>query len=236
MAIGLVMTILLFLLVGYYWATERDRQRSAQALFEFQVRERAAAHVAVACTLCHGMQGNGGIGPSLRLSNLGENDMIKVVSGGRGIMAGFAREKGGLFTAEEIQNIVTFIRSWDEELWTKGWDEAGRAKIATTPAVVEVPAPYKGKQNPFSWDSLAAQAAGKAIYEQADRCILCHGEKGDGKSVLGLSLNPPPVDFTNPARHKRLEEEPDHMLWREAKGIPGTAMPAWEDKLTEDEM
>jgi mono/diheme cytochrome c family protein len=37
-------------------------------------------------------------------------------------------------------------------------------------------------------------ARGKAIYEE--RCILCHGPKGDGKGQGAVALNPKPADYT----------------------------------------
>jgi mono/diheme cytochrome c family protein len=35
---------------------------------------------------------------------------------------------------------------------------------------------------------------GKQVY--TIYCVTCHGESGDGKGPVGLSLNPPPRDFT----------------------------------------
>jgi mono/diheme cytochrome c family protein len=37
-------------------------------------------------------------------------------------------------------------------------------------------------------------AKGKAVYEE--RCILCHGPKGDGKGQGAIALNPKPADYT----------------------------------------
>jgi cytochrome c len=37
-------------------------------------------------------------------------------------------------------------------------------------------------------------ARGKAIYEE--RCLLCHGPKGDGKGQGAIALNPKPADYT----------------------------------------
>ena len=36
---------------------------------------------------------------------------------------------------------------------------------------------------------------GKAVYER--KCLLCHGEKGDGKGPAGELLRPAPRDFTS---------------------------------------
>lgn len=37
-------------------------------------------------------------------------------------------------------------------------------------------------------------AKGKALYEE--RCVLCHGPKGDGKGQGAIALNPKPADYT----------------------------------------
>jgi mono/diheme cytochrome c family protein len=48
--------------------------------------------------------------------------------------------------------------------------------------------------------SLKASAAGVAN-ENGQKayttyCVICHGEKGDGKGVVGVTLDPPPRDFS----------------------------------------
>lgn len=49
----------------------------------------------------------------------------------------------------------------------------------------------------------ATVAKGKALYEE--RCILCHGPKGDGKGQGAIALNPKPADYTK----KKFWEDPD---------------------------
>ncbi len=81
---------------------------------------------------------------------------------------------------------------------------------------------------PASDDSLAA---GALLYEQ--NCLVCHGPQGRGDGPAGLALNPPPADLsihTEPGLH------PDGQLfvWITG-GKAGSAMPAFETLLTEDE-
>src|SRR3990172_3899915 len=74
-------------------------------------------------------------------------------------------------------------------------------------------------------------AKGKAIYEQ--KCLLCHGEKGDGNGPAAPLLDPRPRDFTK-GKYKirtsasgRLPTDAD--LFRIiAEGMPGTSMPGWK--------
>jgi DMSO reductase family type II enzyme heme b subunit len=86
----------------------------------------------------------------------------------------------------------------------------------------------------------AAQAgdanAGKAVYER--RCVLCHGEKGDGKGPAAELLVPKPRDFTMglyKIRTTANKVPTDQDLFRIiTDGMPGTSMPAWA-VLTERE-
>jgi mono/diheme cytochrome c family protein len=86
-----------------------------------------------------------------------------------------------------------------------------------------------------------AMAAGKVVYGQ--RCVFCHGDALKGDGLFANSLNPRPADFTDSGTIAQLQE--GYLFWRIAKGGPGlptegkgwnSAMPAWEDKLTEDEI
>lgn len=71
---------------------------------------------------------------------------------------------------------------------------------------------------------------GRAIYQK--RCEACHGEKGDGQGPVAPYLDPRPRDFVTASFKFRttLSGEPptdDDLLGVLARGIPGTAMPAW---------
>ena len=81
---------------------------------------------------------------------------------------------------------------------------------------------------------------GEAIY--AKRCLLCHGEEGDGDGAGAERLNPPPRDFTE-AQYKFKTTGFDDIVPNDADlyrmigdGMPGTAMPGWSDMLSEQEI
>lgn len=82
---------------------------------------------------------------------------------------------------------------------------------------------------------------GKRVYYQ--NCLPCHGDAlvGDGHYAHGF--NPAPLNFADVGTIAQLSES--FVFWRVAKGGPGlpvegapwhSAMPAWEDFLTEDEI
>jgi mono/diheme cytochrome c family protein len=103
----------------------------------------------------------------------------------------------------------------------------------------------QGLRNPLRGaDGSVSQAdleAGKEIYIK--NCVYCHGDALDGNGMFANGLRPRPADFTDPGTIVQLSES--YVFWRVAKGGPGlpvegkpwnSAMPAWEDELTVEEM
>jgi len=82
---------------------------------------------------------------------------------------------------------------------------------------------------------------GRRVYYQ--NCLPCHGDRLDGEGHFGHGFSPTPASFADPGTIAQLTE--GFVFWRIAKGGPGlpregapwsSAMPAWEDFLTEDEI
>lgn len=82
---------------------------------------------------------------------------------------------------------------------------------------------------------------GMRIYYQ--NCLPCHGDLLDGAGHFGHGYNPTPLAFDQPGTIDQLQES--FLFWRIAKGGPGlpneggpwnSAMPIWENFLTEDEI
>jgi mono/diheme cytochrome c family protein len=82
---------------------------------------------------------------------------------------------------------------------------------------------------------------GRRVYYQ--NCLPCHGDLLDGQGHYGHGFSPTPLSFADPGTIAQLTES--YVFWRVAKGGPGlpregtpwnSAMPAWEDFLTEDEI
>ena len=74
-------------------------------------------------------------------------------------------------------------------------------------------------------------------------CRYCHGDGLAADGVFAHGLNPIPTNFTDPNVLPNFREA--FFFWRIAKGAPGmpdeggpgdSAMPAWEQFLTEEEM
>ena len=73
---------------------------------------------------------------------------------------------------------------------------------------------------------------GKKIYH--DRCEVCHGSQGDGKTFAANALFPPPKNFTSKSTKMKLSFK--RMIRSVTKGRPNTAMMPWENVLSEQEI
>lgn len=72
---------------------------------------------------------------------------------------------------------------------------------------------------------------GRDIYNL--RCYFCHGYAGDAQTVAATYLNPPPRDFTRADAATLSQAD---MLHAVRAGRPGTAMMAFEQVLSSDEI
>ena len=82
---------------------------------------------------------------------------------------------------------------------------------------------------------------GKSIYYK--NCLACHGDGLQGRGHYAQAFNPAPLSFQDAGTIAMLTES--FVFWRIAKGGPGlpnegapwnSAMPAWENFLTADEI
>ena len=73
---------------------------------------------------------------------------------------------------------------------------------------------------------------GKKIYH--DRCEVCHGSQGDGKTFAANALYPTPKNFTAKVSKKELTRE--RMIESITRGRAGTAMMPWEQILSKQEI
>lgn len=69
----------------------------------------------------------------------------------------------------------------------------------------------------------ASLARGAALF--AEHCVLCHGERADGRGPRRGSLSRPPADLRSPLW--RASRDRDRVRQSIRDGIPGSDMPAW---------
>ena len=101
-----------------------------------------------------------------------------------------------------------------------------------------------GLENPLRKDKKNYEKyveEGAKIYFQ--NCFFCHGDNLDGKGHFAHALNPVPANFVDKGTIAQLQES--YVFWRISKGGPGlpnegtpwnSAMPIWENILTENEI
>lgn len=96
-----------------------------------------------------------------------------------------------------------------------------------------IPAEYIGARNPLSPDTKTI-TEGRALYQE--NCASCHGTSGMGDGEAANSLNPSPALLAHMIQMPMAVDE--YMLWSIAEGGAAfaTAMPAFKDVLTRDEV
>ena len=90
----------------------------------------------------------------------------------------------------------------------------------------KAPDDFLSKTNPLS--SSAAVKAGKELFlktAQPVACVMCHGEQGDGKGLMGAALVPSPRNFTCGVMMKDIPD--GQLFWVIKNGSPGTGMMAF---------
>ena len=100
-------------------------------------------------------------------------------------------------------------------------------------AVFETNLLEAGKKNPAQLLKAKVNytiVGGKVVYER--KCLLCHGEKGDGKGPAAELLVPQPRDFTSgiyKIRSTANKTPTDQDIFNViTNGMPGTSMPDWK--------
>lgn len=77
-----------------------------------------------------------------------------------------------------------------------------------------------------------AQMAMRGAASFHDKCVQCHGAPGVAQADIGLSMQPLPGPLVDAKQHWR----PRELYWVVRHGIKMTGMPAWQYRLTDDEI
>lgn len=99
--------------------------------------------------------------------------------------------------------------------------------LANTRSEWIAPPEAKEQKNPVPATDTSI-AAGKAIY--TDKCVNCHGDKGDGDGSEADMYDVKPADFANPTIAKETDGE---LFWKVTTGRK--PMPSFKTKLSDDE-
>lgn len=95
-------------------------------------------------------------------------------------------------------------------------------------AIVRPVAAAYGQLDPYP-ATPPSLARGASVFQQ--QCASCHGPAGRGDGPAGRGLNPPPANLADPAEMRTVT--PLDVYRKVTLGVPGTAMPRFEDNLSD---
>lgn len=107
--------------------------------------------------------------------------------------------------------------------------DEGAAADEDMAAAHGVPEEYANMENPIeSTDSSITRGA--ELFQA--NCAVCHGSTGKGDGVAAAGLDPKPANLSE----DHVQDNPDGALFYTiSKGVPGTAMVAWESQISEED-
>jgi mono/diheme cytochrome c family protein len=107
-----------FPLYRWYEPSARDESRAEQAQ---ALADEGASTWQTSCSSCHGVAGEGAIGPALNskqfLQSATDQQAATLVAVGvpGSQMSAYSLDYGGPLTSEQIKAVVAYIRSWEED-------------------------------------------------------------------------------------------------------------------------
>ncbi len=121
MAVGaglLVTMALVFPFYRWYEPANRDEAREEQAA---ALAEEGATVWQLNCSACHGVNGEGAIGPALNsqqfLQSATDDQMGTLIAVGipGSQMSAYSIDYGGSLTSEQIKSVVAHLRAWEPD-------------------------------------------------------------------------------------------------------------------------
>jgi cbb3-type cytochrome c oxidase subunit III len=180
--VGLLAVLISISGIVYVGIGEADRQAEFTQAFEGRSIEAGAALYTQYCTECHGLKGEGGVGPTLnskyffekRLADIGYQGSMKAfltltIRGGRPVMSDpnygrnmptWSVDYGGPLRNDQIDNIVTYVMNWQEAA-----PDLGDPNAEPTPVPGDTP-----------------EERGKNLFTGMG-CVGCHTFDGQGGAV-----------------------------------------------------
>jgi mono/diheme cytochrome c family protein len=108
-----------------------------------------------------------------------------------------------------------------------GWSELSSADLHALVTFVQSLTAQATRPDDQLIPSAADLTAAETLYEK--NCSLCHGKTGAGDGLSAGALAPPPTNF------RQLRPFMARALDALTHGVPGSAMPPWDSKLSEAE-
>jgi plastocyanin/mono/diheme cytochrome c family protein len=162
---ALIMLLIVAIIIPVLWITESNAQAVAKVQQYKSDVQRGAALYAQYCFQCHGLNGQGLIGPKLNgnpaVNNLTDDDILRIISGGiantadpsKLLMPAWSEQFGGPLTQIDIQYLFALIRSADPNYLSKNGYPTGPGSngFNQVPGILQ-------NTNPTAYQTAVAQA------------------------------------------------------------------------------
>jgi plastocyanin/mono/diheme cytochrome c family protein len=166
---ALIMLAVVSLLIPVFWIMESNSQEMYKLRQHTTDVSRGAALFAQYCFQCHGINGQGLVGPKLNgnpaVNKLTDADILRIVSGGIAntadpsqlLMPAWLQDYGGPLTQIQIQYLFALIRSADPDYLTKNGYPTGPGSngFDLVPGLIQA-------SNPTAYQTAVAQATAAA--------------------------------------------------------------------------
>jgi len=199
---ALMMLAVVSLLIPVFWITESNAQEMSKLRQHTTDVSRGAGLYAQYCFQCHGINGQGLVGPKLNgnpaVNKLTDADILRIISGGIAntadpsqlLMPAWLEDFGGPLTQIDIQYLFALIRSADPDYLTKNGFPTGTASngFNQVPGILQV-------SNPTAYQTAVAQATAAAGVGQFGAPV----DATNSKSVVINIVLPPAGATCSPA-------------------------------------
>ena len=191
------------------------------------------------CAQCHGLTGKGdgpaasGLDPkpaihaNMPFDKLPMEYLYTVINHG-GVAVGKSPNMPywGLTIGQQgVADVIAYLKVTFKGISDVPAAAGGQSGACVQPRkTAKAPDAFLTKTNPLS-SSAGAIKAGKELFlktAQPVACVMCHGEQGDGKGLMGAALVPPPRNFTCGAMMRDISD--GQLFWIIKNGSPGTGM------------
>ena len=138
MVYGVVLLFAMAAVFPLYRFTEPSNREESREAHLGSLAETGEGLWNLNCSSCHGLNGEGGIGPALNskqfLQAANDNQIETFIAVGLpgSQMAAYSQDFGGPFTSEQIRAVTIYLRSWEEDAPdVPDWRDPGPAVAVT---------------------------------------------------------------------------------------------------------
>ena len=118
---GLVLMAAFVLAFPLYRWVEPSNRAEARETHVASLAQQGQGLWSLNCSSCHGLNGEGGVGPALnsqqflQASSDEQTSLLISVGVPGSLMSAYSLDYGGPLTSEQIKALTTFVRSWEED-------------------------------------------------------------------------------------------------------------------------